>query len=968
MTRDDRPARPIETEPAAGEPTRLQVVLEMVREMLGDLHPERAAALAVRANSDFDRELGFDSLARVELLARINDAFAIELAESVLETAESPADLAAAVAAARPRVMPRMSINAAVAPVLAAAAVPAAAVTLVEVLNAHAAAHGERAHVHLQGEAETATVLTYGELLTGARSIAMGLRRLGLAHGSSVALMLPTGRDYLFTFFGVLLAGCVPVPIYPPTRAAQIEEHLRRHARILGNAEARLLVTVAQARRVARLLQAKVAGLDGIMTSAELTAVQAPGEHEPELPVPRADDVAFLQYTSGSTGDPKGVILTHAHLLANIRAMGEAIEAGSGDVFVSWLPLYHDMGLIGAWLGSLYYGIPLVLMSPLSFLTSPGRWLRAIHRYRATLTAAPNFAFELCLKRLRDADLEGLDLSSLRLACNGAEPVSPNTVRRFAARFACAGWRATAMTPVYGLAESAVGLSFTPLDRGPMIDRIERDRFLQEGKAVPAAVDAAGALEFVGAGRPLPGYRVMVVDAHDQPLPDRQQGRLLFQGPSATSGYFRNPAATAQLLRGDWLDTGDLAYRADGTLYITGRVKDTIIRGGRNLYPSELEEAVGQLPGIRAGCVAVIGAAGATAGTEQVVVVAETRETDAVAREALIRAINGCSVSILGAPPDNVVLVSPHSVLKTSSGKIRRSAVRALYQQGTLGRASPPPLWQFLRVTGSGLRIEFARLQGRVRTWAFAAWAHTVFWSMAPLAWLLVALVPGPRRRWILVRGIAAGVLVLLGMRPRVDGMGPPWPAGPCVLVSNHASYVDAVVLFATLPQPVRFVAKAEFATQFIAGTFLRRLGAAFVERFDTRAGAADARSASALLTEGAPLLFFPEGTFTRAAGLRTFRSGAFVVAAEQGVPVIPVVLAGTRGVLPGASRFPQRRALRVWVGAPQAPAGRDWAAAMQLRATVRALMLEQLDEPDLARAGSDPAVGSTAHGPAGSA
>jgi acyl-CoA synthetase (AMP-forming)/AMP-acid ligase II len=197
------------------------------------------------------------------------------------------------------------------------------------------------------------------------------------------------------------------------------------------------------------------------------------------------DDIAFLQYTSGSTGQPKGVVLSHADLLANIRAMGEAVAVRSDDVFVSWLPLYHDMGLIGAWLGSLYFGVPLVSMSPLAFLARPRRWLEAIHRHRGTLSAAPNFAYELCLKRLHDADLERLDLSCWRRALNGAEPVSADTLHRFAARFARCGLRPEALAPVYGLAEAAVGLTFPPPDRGPVIDCIDRERFATAGGALP---------------------------------------------------------------------------------------------------------------------------------------------------------------------------------------------------------------------------------------------------------------------------------------------------------------------------------------------------------------------------------------------------------------------------------------------------------------------------------------------------
>jgi len=237
---------------------------------------------------------------------------------------------------------------------------------------------------------------------------------------------------------------------------------------------------VAEAKPVARLLKAQVNRLRSIVTPQELARDAVAGRQDIG-----ARDVAFLQYTSGSTGQPKGVILTHADLLANIRAMGEAVRADSTDVFVSWLPLYHDMGLIGAWLGSLYFACPLVLMSPLAFLARPNRWLWTIHHHRGTLSAAPNFAYELCLSKVDDSDIDGLDLASWRRAFNGAEPVSPQTVRRFSDRFARYGFRPDAMAPVYGLAEAAVGLAFPPYGRGPVIDRIQREPFVSSGRAVP---------------------------------------------------------------------------------------------------------------------------------------------------------------------------------------------------------------------------------------------------------------------------------------------------------------------------------------------------------------------------------------------------------------------------------------------------------------------------------------------------
>ncbi|HEU0201848.1 MAG TPA: AMP-binding protein [Burkholderiaceae bacterium] len=296
---------------------------------------------------------------------------------------------------------------------------------------------------------------------------------------------------------------------------------------------------------VARLLQARVPGLRHVITPQQLAAGDtARTDSDSFTPVLLSgEDIAFIQYTSGSTGSPKGVVLTHANLLPNIRAMQQAVAASPRDVFVGWLPLYHDMGLIGAFLGSLYVGFPLVVMSPLAFLAKPERWLRAIHRYRGTLSAGPNFAYELCLKRIDDAALAGLDLSSWRLAFNSAEAVSPDTVLRFAQRFARYGLRPEAITPVCGLAEAAVGLLFPPLGRGPLIDRIDRETFARAGRAIPAAGDT-NAQRFVACGRPLAGHTIRIVDDAGREVGERIEGRLEFKGPSATQGYFRNPSET----------------------------------------------------------------------------------------------------------------------------------------------------------------------------------------------------------------------------------------------------------------------------------------------------------------------------------------------------------------------------------------------------------------------------------------
>ncbi|MEK9134525.1 MAG: AMP-binding protein, partial [Pseudomonadota bacterium] len=360
----------------------------------------------------------------MELLARIERAFDVSLTERALAAVETPRDLLRAVQAARPGHLPLTPTAPQPSPPPGATAIPPVEVnTLLTVLDWHVRAHPARPHIYLIAETGKEEEISYAVLQQRADAVAAGLRKRDLLPGQTVAIMLPTSLEYFFSFYGVLLAGGIPVPIYPPARLSQIEEHLRRHARILDNARAAMLITVAEAKPFARLLRLHVEGLHTVVTPAELIEAAAPAGQT----AVQSQDIALLQYTSGSTGNPKGVILTHANLLANIRTMGEAIGANSSDVFVSWMPLYHDMGLIGAWLGSLYYAVPLAVMSPLTFLTRPERWLWSIHRHRATLSGAPNFGYELCLRRVQDRDIEGLDLSSWRVAFNGAEPVSPDT-------------------------------------------------------------------------------------------------------------------------------------------------------------------------------------------------------------------------------------------------------------------------------------------------------------------------------------------------------------------------------------------------------------------------------------------------------------------------------------------------------------------------------------------------------------
>lgn len=948
------------TDDEAAIATRL---LAIVCGLTAELHPGAPAGGPPSLDSSFDRELALDSLSRVELVARVEAAFAVALPETVLGGAETSRDLLRSVLAAA-STPGRATVPAAptdVAPTTAVAgslALLQRAETLIEALEWHADAVPAHPHIRFYADAGDGEVLTYGDLRDGARQVAVGLRARGLVSGEAAILMLPTGRDYFLAFFGVLMAGGTPVPIYPPARPTQLEEHIRRHARLAANCQAAVLITDDTARRLGKLLRAQAEGLRHVVTIADLTEETPADGGTAALPRVTAGDIAFLQYTSGSTGAPKGVTLTHANLLANIRAMGRALAVGPTDVCVSWLPLYHDMGLIGAWLGSLYHGIPLILMAPLAFLGRPARWLQAIHRHRGTISAAPNFAYEMCLRRIPERDLDGLDLSSWRVAANGAEPVSPDTVRRFCDRFAPPGFKRQAMMPMFGLAENCVGLAFPPLDRGPSIDRVRREPLATLGRAEPADENDSGAVEFVACGRPIPGHQMRVVDAAGRELPDRREGRLQFRGPSATSGYYRNVEATRALFSADgWLDTGDRAYIADGDVHVTGRAKDIIIRAGRNIHPAEIEDAVGDHPQVRKGAVAVFGSRGADTGTERLIVLAETRRQDPAAQATLRADINGLVADLIGAPPDAVVLAPPNTVPKTSSGKIRRAASRELYEKGLIGKPRRAVWQQTVRVALAGLVPSARRLAGRLGEGIYAAW----FWLalaglVGPIVWLLVAGLPTARLRWAAAHRGARLFLRLVGLLPRLAGAANLPPAGrPCILVSNHMSYLDGCVMTAALPRPVAFVTKAELAAQRVAGRFLKRLGALFVERFDARQSAADATRIAADAGP-CPPFYFPEGTLTRSPGLLPFHLGAFAAAATAGLPVVPLAVRGTRSVLRDGSWFPRRGRIVVTVGEAVRPdqmsgtesEGDEWKTALALRDAVRLQVLTLSGEPDL--------------------
>lgn len=517
---------------------------------------------------------------------------------------------------------------------------------------------------------EVATFHTWPEVEARAARAAGALHAHGVRPGDRVVIVMPTGLGFFDAFFGCTLAGAVPVPLYPPVRLGRLDTYIARTTAMLQATQAIVVLTEPRIARIfGRILEAARPRL-GMLDTASLQ--QGPPRRQPNGP----DDLAMVQFSSGTTVDPKPVALTHRQVLANTSRILDVVlrvTPMDGDPSahgVSWLPLYHDMGLIGCVFPALLAPGPLTLLPPEAFLAKPALWLRAISRYRGTISPAPNFAYQLCVDRIRDEDLQDVDLSTWRMALNGAEPVSPATLRAFQARFGPHGFDARAMMPVYGLSEVSLAATFTPAWTGARITAFDRQA-LARRRVVP---DPQGT-ELVSVGAPLPDHDVRI-DAG--PGPDEQVGRILVRGPSVMRGYLNRDA---QPFVDGWLDTGDLGFLHKGELYVTGRAKDVLIVRGQNHAPHELERAADTVPGIRTGCSVAV--SDLHDGTESVVVFAEVRTPQEGQADAVMRAVQ----SATGVAPDLVVLLAPGTIPRTSSGKLRRAATLAAWKDGTL---TPP--------------------------------------------------------------------------------------------------------------------------------------------------------------------------------------------------------------------------------------------------------------------------------------
>lgn len=559
-----------------------------------------------------------------------------------------------------------------------------------------AASEGAGQGLRFVDKREVETPLGWGDIYLRAQQLAGGLRDRGVAPGDRVAIILPTCPAFFDAFFGAILAGAVPVPLYPPVRLGRLDEYHARTTAMLNAAGARMLLTDD---RVWRILGETVRRTQ----IACLTTAEVHGEplHVEGAPT----DLAMVQFSSGTTVDPKPVALSHANVLANVAAILNFVidqDHHRSRAGVSWLPLYHDMGLIGCVFPALLQPGSLTLIPPELFIARPALWLRALGRSGAVVSPAPNFAYALCVDRIKDDEMQGVDLSNWRLALNGAEPVSPATLHRFVARFARWGLRPEALTPVYGLAEASLAVTFsdptTPFrtvrfDRAALGNGVVRvantgsDPGTESG--VAGTDDGDAGVELVSVGAPLPGVEVQA--------PTATIGAVRVRGPSVMVGYLNQPERTAQTLVDGWLDTGDLGFLHEGELFVTGRSKDLLILRGRNHAPHEVEQAVDSVDGVRVGCAAAVSFLPEGGDHERLLLFVEAKDPAPGLEQR-------CAAAVLTRTHlavDEVILLEPGTLPRTSSGKIRRAEALRLYQVGEL---RPPRAVTPMLLAGALLR------------------------------------------------------------------------------------------------------------------------------------------------------------------------------------------------------------------------------------------------------------------------
>ena len=560
--------------------------------------------------------------------------------------------------------------------------------TLSQALELTARKGEEHGYRFVRNEKLDSDYVSYPEVERRSRDFAGALQGLGLVKGDRVALILPDANQFAMAFMGAIRAGVVPVPLYPPSGMGELAGYVTNARHAVRKSGAKAILCAERIKPLLGEVQAHCPELEQVRTVDEAMAACQPWRPVEILP----EDTAFLQFTSGSTSAPKGVQLSHANLMANCRSIiVEGLDGEYGvDAGFTWLPLFHDMGLIGFLLAPMVYGLDVTFMSPLMFLKRPSLWIRGVHQFKGTISFGPNFAYGLCIKRVKQEEIEGVDLRHWRVAGCGSEPIRAEVLAGFAAHYAPYGFKKEALLPCFGMAETTLAAAF---NRGMKVDHIKADDLWAKKQAVPVAPDqvrsgAQDVLHIVSCGKAFEHHEIGVFPPEDEhcnnPLPERHVGEIRLRGPSVMVGYFEEPERTAETMADGWLRTGDLGYLVDGELHICGRIKEVVIINGKNYYPQDIEGAAAQVPGVQRGDVIAFGTGGPLGDKESVIVAYETQLTDPRQIQALDRSIRGQVQEVTGVMLDEVIALAPGGLPKTASGKLQRTKARALFEQGQL--------------------------------------------------------------------------------------------------------------------------------------------------------------------------------------------------------------------------------------------------------------------------------------------
>ena len=534
--------------------------------------------------------------------------------------------------------------------------------TLVEALRHAATEDPERLYINMLDTKNEEHRVTFTEMLAEAERWARFFVSRGIERGATIALLLPTSQEVLGAFYGAQMAGGTPVPLPYPLALGNADAYVLGFEHIVASANPTLLITTEQYKEAGLVL------LRGIDKNEDSVVIAAEIEDAPECHFPDISptDLALVQYTSGPVGVPTGVELSHGNILANVLGLGQALSLSRDDVALNWVPLVQDMGLVGGLFTSLYWRCPLHVMPPQSFLMHPHRWLKNIADYGVTLSVAPNFAYQLCVRRVRDKHLDGLDLSRWRLALNGAETVYPQSVQAFCDKLAGTKFFPSTMLPTYGLAENTLATAIPSLDNTYTTARHPED----------------ASREVVSVGGPLAGQELAILDEQGKVVSEGELGEIAVRGPCKMRGYRNNQSATDRAIRNDWLHTGDIGFITGGRLFITDRKKEMIIKMGRNYYPDDIEQIIGSCESVDCGPVVAFALNNSDSGTEDLVIVAEVAVTDEEEIKRTTTALNTHLLDLLGIRADTIQLVAPGTLATGVGQSARRAQIRERTQSG----------------------------------------------------------------------------------------------------------------------------------------------------------------------------------------------------------------------------------------------------------------------------------------------